>query len=154
MAGHELPLLLIGGFRHLIDEMQRRLAEQGHPGLRPAIGFAMQAISRGATTATALGQATGVSKQAASKTVDQLLALGYIEAGGDPADARRKVLRTTPHGVDMLQRSADILEDLRAEWVDEVGATQVDRLEATLRRLVGPAVIRPDDAGWLGADPR
>lgn len=154
MAGYELPLLMLGGFRHLIDEMQLRLAEEGHPGLRPAIGFAMQAISRGASTATALGQATGVSKQAASKTVDQLLAMGYIETVGDPADARRKVLRLTDHGIDMLQRSAEILEDLRSEWVNEVGATQVDRLEATLRRLVGPAVVRPEDAGWLGADPR
>ncbi|WP_353952443.1 MarR family winged helix-turn-helix transcriptional regulator [Knoellia sp. S7-12] len=154
MAGHELPLLLLGGFRHLIDEMHRRLAEDGHPGLRPAIGFAVQAISRGATTATALGQATGVSKQAASKTVDQLVALGYVFAEADSADARRKTLQLTAHGLDLVQRSGAVLEDLRQEWVDEVGATQVDRLEATLRRLVGPGAISPDVSGWLGADPR
>lgn len=154
MSGHELPLLLLGGFRHLIDEMHRRLARDGHPDLRPSIGFSVQAISRGAATATALGQATGVSKQAASKTVDQLIALGYVDAAADPADGRRKTLGLTDHGVDLVRRSAAVLDDLRQEWVDDVGATQVDRLEATLRRLVGPAAVSPDVTGWLGADPR
>lgn len=154
MAGHELPLLLLGGFRHLIDEMHRRLALQGHPGLRPAMGFAVQAISRGATTATTLGQAAGVSKQAASKTVDQLLALGYVSTQADANDARRKVLHLTDHGVDLVRRSGAVLDELRQEWVQEVGATQVDRLEATLGRLVGSDAFRTDVSGWLGADPR
>ena len=154
MSGHELPLLLLGGFRQLIDEMHRRLSAQGHPGLRPSTGFAVQAISLGAASATELGRATGVTKQAASKTVDQLLALGYVTAEADPMDARRKALRLTDHGIDLVRRSGAVLDDLRQEWVDEVGATQVDRLEATLGRLVGRAGLSPDVSGWLGAESR
>jgi len=42
--GFELPLLLFAGFRALIDALHAELAAQGHPGVRPAYGFAMQAI--------------------------------------------------------------------------------------------------------------
>ena len=39
--GFELPLLLFAGFRALIDALHAELAAQGHPGVRPAYGFAM-----------------------------------------------------------------------------------------------------------------
>ena len=42
--GFELPLLLFGGFRSIIDELHAELARRGHPDLRPAHGFALQAI--------------------------------------------------------------------------------------------------------------
>ncbi|MCO5997954.1 MarR family winged helix-turn-helix transcriptional regulator [Actinoallomurus rhizosphaericola] len=45
-----------------------------------------------------VGRRPGVSEQAAGKTVDRLEELGYAERAGDPADARRKVIRLTPTG--------------------------------------------------------
>ncbi|NUL07810.1 MarR family transcriptional regulator, partial [Streptomyces lunaelactis] len=74
--GYELPLLLFAGFRSLIDRLHAELAEQGHPDVRPAYGFAMQAIGAGGATASEVGRRLGVSKQAAGKTVDRLVALG------------------------------------------------------------------------------
>ncbi|KGN38080.1 MarR family transcriptional regulator [Knoellia subterranea KCTC 19937] len=147
-----MPLLLLGGFRQLIDEMHRRLAERGHPDLRPAIGFAVQAISHGATTASDLGRATGVSKQAASKTVDQLLSMGYVETVPDERDARRKALRLTARGVDLVTLSGAVLDDLRAEWVAVAGESAVGTLETTLRLLAGREGVRTDTAGWLVAE--
>ena len=63
--GWVLPLLLFGGFRTLIDRLHVELARQGHPDVRPAYGFAMQAIGRDGATASGLGRRLGVSKQAA-----------------------------------------------------------------------------------------
>ena len=74
--GWVLPLLLFGGFRALIDRLHDELARQGHPDMRPAYGFAMQAIGRDGATASELGRRLGVSKQAAGKTVDRLVQLG------------------------------------------------------------------------------
>ena len=45
--GFELPLLLFGGFRSIIDELHAELARRGHPDVRPAHGFALQAIGLG-----------------------------------------------------------------------------------------------------------
>src|SRR5919108_2904172 len=125
--GWMLPLLLFGGFRTLIDRLHAELARQGHPDMRPAYGFAMQAIGRDGATASELGRRLGVSKQAAGKTVDRLVELGYAERSADTADARRKLVRLTPRGDDALARPAAVFEQLRAAWAERLGA---DRLRA------------------------
>jgi hypothetical protein len=43
-AGYELPLLLFAGFRSVLDDLHAELARRGHPDMRPAHGFALQAI--------------------------------------------------------------------------------------------------------------
>jgi DNA-binding MarR family transcriptional regulator len=147
--GWMLPLLLFGGFRTLIDRLHAELARQGHPDVRPAHGFAMQAIGQDGATASELGRRLGVSKQAAGKTVDRLVELGYAERSADTADARRKLVRLTPRGYDALARSAAVFEQLRAEWAERLGIDHVRILEADLRAVVPPTAIRLDAASWL-----
>jgi DNA-binding MarR family transcriptional regulator len=144
-----LPLLLFGGFRTLIDRLHAELARQDHPDVRPAYGFAMQAIGRDGATASELGRRLGVSKQAAGKTVDRLVELGYAERTADADDARRKLVRLTPRGYDALARSAVVFEQLRAEWTEQLGADRVRALEAALRTVVPATAIRLDAASWL-----
>ncbi|HET6856487.1 MAG TPA: MarR family winged helix-turn-helix transcriptional regulator [Streptomyces sp.] len=148
--GYELPLLLFAGFRTLIDQLHAELAEQGHPEVRPAHGFALQAVGRDGATAGEVGRRLGVSKQAAGKTVERLEALGYVERADDPQDGRRKLVRLTPRGVDVLRRSAAIFDRLRAEWTERLGADRVAALEGDLREMTGPTNFRLDAAGWLG----
>lgn len=149
--GFELPLLLLGGFRTLIDRLHARLADEGHPDFRPAHGFAMQAIGARGATASEIGRRLGVSKQAAGKTVDRLLALGYAERADDPADARRKLVHLTPHGHAVLARSAAVFDELRAEWSTTLGADRVRALEADLRNVVpAETAFRLDATSWLG----
>lgn len=148
--GFELPLLLFAGFRSLIDQLHAELARQGHPDVRPAYGFAMQAVGRDGATASEVGRRLGVSKQAAGKTVDRLEGLGYVERVDDPADGRRKLVRLTPRGIDALVRSAVIFEELRARWAETLGASRLDALESDLSTMVPPGGIRLDVAGWFG----
>jgi DNA-binding MarR family transcriptional regulator len=148
--GYELPLLLFAGFRSLIDELHAELALRGHPDVRPAYGFAMQAIGIEGATASEIGRRLGVSKQAAGKTVDRLAALGYVERVDDQADGRRKLIRLTPRGVDSLRQAADIFDDLRARWVQTLGAARVAELETSLRTMVPAAGFPVDVPGWFG----
>ncbi|MFB7863862.1 MarR family winged helix-turn-helix transcriptional regulator [Streptomyces sp. NPDC056069] len=149
--GFELPLLLFAGFRTLIDGVHAELARQGHPDLRPAHGFALQAIGPEGSTASDIGRRLGVSKQAAGKTVDRLLALGYAARTDDPADARRKLVRLTPHGVDALVRSAVVFDALRAEWAARLGRDRVRDMETALRAVVpAETTFRLDATSWLG----
>lgn len=148
--GFELPLLLAGAFRGLIDELHRRLAERGHPDLRPAYGFALQAIGSDGTTLSEAGRRLGVSKQAATKTVGKLVELGYVERAVDPGDARAVRITITRRGRDCLQASAEIFEDLRREWVRELGADRVRALEDDLSTMVSQAEVHLGDLpGWL-----
>ncbi|PWR12885.1 MarR family transcriptional regulator [Micromonospora acroterricola] len=148
--GFQLPLLLLAGFRTLIDDLHAELARQGHPELRPLHGFVLQAVGVDGTTATELGQRLGISKQAAGKTVDRLVAVGYLDRVDDPRDARRKLITMTPHGVDGLRRSAEIFDRLRERWVEALGPERVDALEDDLRAVAAPNWFRLDVPGWFG----
>ncbi|MFI0411352.1 MarR family winged helix-turn-helix transcriptional regulator [Actinomadura sp. 3N508] len=149
--GYELPLRLFLAFRVIIDEVHAELAEQGHPGLRPMHGFVFQAIGPDGTTAVELGRRLGVSKQAAGKMIESLERAGYVERAADPADARRKLVRLTAHGVDSLARSARIFDRVRDDWVERLGAGRVRALEDDLRRVTPDDPWRLDVPGWFGS---
>jgi DNA-binding MarR family transcriptional regulator len=148
--GFELPLLLFGGFRSVIDELHAELARRGHPDLRPAHGFAMQAIGMAGATATETGRRLGISKQAAGKTIDRLEELGYAHRAEDRADRRRKLVRLTPKGIAALESSAMIFNDIRARWAGELGADRLAALESSLREMVPSDIPRLDAPGWFG----
>jgi DNA-binding MarR family transcriptional regulator len=148
--GFELPLLLFAGFRSIIDELHSELARRGHPDLRPAHGFAMQAVGLGGTTATEAARRLGVSKQAAGKTFDRLAELGYVERLDDAADRRRKLVRLTPRGIEALTASAMIFSEIRAKWAAELGATRLAELETSLREMAPTEIFRLDVPGWFG----
>jgi DNA-binding MarR family transcriptional regulator len=148
--GYELPLLLAGGFRLLIDELHEHLAEQGHPELRPVHGFALQAVGTDGATISEIGRRLGVSKQAAAKTVAGLENLGYVERQADPSDGRAYRVVLTRRGTDALAASARIFDQLRRRWVRRLGRDRVAALEDDLERIAGPAGVRLADLpGWL-----
>lgn len=148
--GFQLPLLLLAGFRTLIDDLHAELARQGHPELRPLHGFVLQAVGMDGTTATELGQRLGISKQAAGKTVDRLVEVGYLERMDDPRDARRRLVRVTPRGADGLRRSAEIFDELRRQWTERLGEDRVDAIEDDLRTMASTNWFRLDMPGWFG----
>ncbi|HET6260556.1 MarR family winged helix-turn-helix transcriptional regulator [Pseudonocardia sp.] len=148
--GFELPLRLLLGFRVLIDGLHAELARQGHPDVRPAHGFVLQAVGHQGTTAVELGRRLGVTKQAAAKHVEALERLGYLRRAADAADARRKLIRLTDRGMDCLARSARIFDELRAEWGATLGEDRMRALEADLRTMTPETPLRLDFPGWFG----
>lgn len=134
--GWELGVGLLAAARALFDELHRRLAEQGHADLRPAHGYAFQAMGASGATASELAARLRISKQAAGQMTAELERLGYVRRRTDSADARRRPLVLTARGVDALSRSEAILADLRREWASRAGASSLDEAAATLDRLV------------------
>ncbi|MFF2408355.1 MarR family winged helix-turn-helix transcriptional regulator [Streptomyces sp. NPDC058092] len=150
VAGFELPMLLFAGFRSIIDELHRELAECGFPDTRPAYGYALQAVGRDGATASEIGRRLGVSKQAAGKTVEKLEGLGYVQRVDDPEDGRRKLVRLTARGFDLLVKSAEGFDRLRADWVRVLGEDRVRALEDDLRTMAPGGAFRLDVPGWFG----
>ena len=148
VPGWQLALLLLAGFRDLVDETHRCLAEQGHAGARPAHGFALQAIGDGATNAE-VATRLAVTKQAAAKTIASLEREGYVERSGDTADARRVIVRPTTRGVEFLNLSAAAFEQAVTAWRHRAGNEAVDGLGNTLHQL-GLTLGRFDLAAWSG----
>ena len=77
-------------------------------------------------------------------------ALGYVERVDDPRDARSKLIRLTPRGVDSLAQPAEIFDRLRARWVEQLGADRVRLIESSLRTVVPAEIFPVDVPGWFG----
>ena len=149
--GFELPLLLLGAFRTIIDELHAELARLGHPGARPIHGFALQAVGPDGVTIGELGRRLGVSKQAAAKTAKNLEEIGYAARSPHPDDGRSAVLTRTELGTEMLRLSALIFERQREHWAELLGAERLGTLEDDLAALAGrrPGSAMSELPGWF-----
>src|ERR1700683_1881131 len=148
-SGADLALLLLGGFRVLVDDAVLELAERGYEDVRPVHDFAMRAIAAGADNASELGRRLSVSKQAAAKTVAVLEERGYVAREADPLDARRKRLQVTALGFEVMRVGEAVFDELRDKWKRKIGAKQVERLESDLAALVGASPVRLETPGWI-----
>ncbi|GAA3661705.1 MarR family winged helix-turn-helix transcriptional regulator [Microbacterium marinilacus] len=151
-SGADLALLLLSGYRALVEDATTELAARGHEDFRPVHDFAMRAIAAGADSASELGRRLSVSKQAAAKTIATLQERGYVSRGEDPRDARRKRIEVTPLGWEAMHEGEAIFDALRGDWADRIGVEQLEALEARLSTLVGDAAVRPEAAGRAAQD--
>jgi DNA-binding MarR family transcriptional regulator len=151
--GAELALLLLGGFHSMTDEVIAQLAVRGHPGVRPVHEFALGAIDAGADTPSELGRRLSVSKQAAAKTIAVMQRLGYVEIEPDPVDGRRRRIRVTPRGRDMVAIGSALFDDVRERWAAQIGAQQLNALQVHLGHLVTPRPLGPEDLARIADAP-
>ena len=148
-SGADLALLLLGGFRSLVDAAIVELAARGYEDVRPVHDFAMRAIAAGADNTAELGRRLAVSKQAAAKTVAVLQQRGYVTRDADPFDARRKRLEVTGLGFEVLREGETIFNELRDQWQERIGSASLETMEEHLATLVGPLPASSDTPGWM-----
>jgi DNA-binding MarR family transcriptional regulator len=151
-SGADLALLLLGGFRTLVDAANAELAERGHEDVRPVHDFAMRAIAAGADSASELGRRLSITKQSAAKTIAVLQERGYVTRDTDPRDGRRKRLQVTALGFDVMRQGEEVFDELRDQWARQIGADELDRIEDHLTALVGAQPVRFDTPGWIARD--
>jgi DNA-binding MarR family transcriptional regulator len=151
-SGADLALLLLGGFRTLVDAAMAELAERGHEDVRPVHDFAMRAIAAGADSASELGRRLSITKQSAAKTIAVLQERGYVTRDTDPRDGRRKRLQVTALGFDVMRQGEAVFDELRDQWAQQIGAAELDRIEDHLTALAGAQPVRFDTPGWIARD--
>src|ERR1700732_2048864 len=120
-SGADLALLLLGGFRALVDDAIEQLAQRGYEDVRPVHDFAMRAIAAGADNASELGRRLSVSKPAAAKTGAGVEEGGVVARGADPLDARRKRVQVTALGFEVMRVGEAVFDELRDKWKQKIG---------------------------------
>jgi DNA-binding MarR family transcriptional regulator len=131
-----LARLLAIAYRQLIDDLHLRLRERGWQDVRPAYGFVLLAARDAPVTVSGLADGLGVTKQAASKLAESMVADGYLQRGDEAEDARRRPLILSPDGHRLLAEVEDIYTELESGWAQRIGADAVERLRADLVAVV------------------
>jgi DNA-binding MarR family transcriptional regulator len=93
----------------------------------------VSALLDGEAAAADLASSMGISKQAVSQLVSQLVSLGYVSQERDRRDARRRLLQLSDRGKDAAEVVTATVADLEARLATHLGGDELEHL----RRLLG-----------------
>ena len=127
-------VLFLVAHRAMEQRVLERVQQSGHP-VTQAQGRLAARIGPDGTRLTELAAAAQVTKQTAGSLVDQLEKAGYVERVPDPTDARARLVRLAPRGLEVVEVARGVEAEIRSEWEDHLGAPAYAELEATMARL-------------------
>ncbi|MCZ4096617.1 MarR family transcriptional regulator [Streptomyces sp. SID13666] len=134
-------LAAAGGLTAVIHE---GVVARGFDDLRPAHGFAFARLAPGGATAADLAEHLGVSRQAASQMVEELVGKGYVERRPHPDDARARLVVLTDRGWACTRAAEAAAADAVRPWAALLGERRLQALRDDLARLAPGGPIRPN----------
>jgi DNA-binding MarR family transcriptional regulator len=130
-----LGSLLREPFLAMTDHLHRRLAERGHPQIRPAHGTVFQFLDDDGTRVGVLAERAQMTKQSMAELVAHLEAHGYVERVPDPTDRRARLVRTTAAGRAVFPLAREAMGEVEARWTARLGEPGMRRLRELLEEL-------------------
>jgi DNA-binding MarR family transcriptional regulator len=131
-----LPALLNEVKDAAVAELHRRLADEGHPDIRPGHGCVFRFVEEEGSRLTDLAERAGLTKQAVGEVVADLEGMGYVERVPDPADGRAKIIRLTDKGRDGQRAAKRLFAQIERRWAEEVGEELLTSLRRALESIV------------------
>ena len=132
--------VLVTQFQHSIhDELFTRLAEEGHPGLRPRHAAVLAYLDEDGIRATELARLSGRHKQVIGRLVDELEELGYVKREPDPRDRRAKLVVPTNQGLEQLRLGDQIVAEIEHRHAAAAGPKVYAEFRNILRGVVARA---------------
>lgn len=138
-----LTAALLAAAGDLTSRINDGVVARGFEGVRPAHGFAFARLAPDGATATDLAAHLGVTKQAASQLVDELVRKGYVERRPHPGDARARLVVLTELGWACTRAAEEAAADAVRPWVELLGEGEVRVLCDRLRRIAPYGPLRP-----------
>lgn len=132
-----LSLSHLAGFVGIFADRQvmAELERQGFGDLRRSHGFLVQHLLRGPHSVGELAKLLGVTQQAVSKTVSELVRAGYVETAlGD--DARFRLVQLAERGRQAVQVSRRGRQKLERKLVSALGEARYDQTKRALVQLL------------------
>ncbi|MFJ9864787.1 MarR family winged helix-turn-helix transcriptional regulator [Streptomyces sp. NPDC101165] len=134
-------LLAVAG--DLTQRIHDGVEARGFTDIRPAHGFAFARLAPGGATVTDLAAHLGVTKQAASQLVDEIVRKGYVERRPHPEDARARLIVLTEQGWACTRAAEEAAAEVVGAWVELLGEGEVRALRERLTRIAPYGPIRP-----------
>jgi DNA-binding MarR family transcriptional regulator len=130
-----LRQLLLRASRVINQDVTAVLRAAGFEDLKNSQVFCLAHIDLDGTSIVDLAERSHVSKQAASKLVGELVALGLLSTSRAVSDGRAILVQFTPRGRSMMMLSFELFADLEREYSRRLGAQTYTALKRGLRTL-------------------
>ncbi|MEV4155697.1 MarR family transcriptional regulator [Nocardia salmonicida] len=142
-ANADLPLLLLAAAAEVTKAVHAGVTAAGFTDIRPTHGFAFVRMAPDGATVGEIAEHLGVTKQAASQLVDELVTKGYADRNPHPRDARARLITLTDRGWACTRAADAALAEFTQTWSDTLGAATLTQVGAALSRVVTPGRVRP-----------
>ncbi|MFC3577342.1 MarR family winged helix-turn-helix transcriptional regulator [Streptomyces yaanensis] len=134
-------LLAVAG--ELTQRIHDGVVARGFEGSRPAHGFAFARLAPHGATVTELAAHLGVTKQAASQLVDEIVRKGYAERRPHPEDARARLVVLTERGWACTRAAEEAAAEAVRPWAELLGEAEMRTLQRQLLRIAPHGPIKP-----------
>ncbi|GAA1143620.1 MarR family winged helix-turn-helix transcriptional regulator [Kitasatospora gansuensis] len=138
-----IPPLLIALTADVVHEIDAGVRRRGFDDVRPTHGFAFARLAPGGATVNELAEHLGVSKQAASQMVEELVRKGYVERHPHPTDARARLIQLTARGWECTRAADAAAAEAVVPWASVLGPERLRQLHDDLARLAPSGPLRP-----------
>ncbi|GAA2236862.1 MULTISPECIES: MarR family winged helix-turn-helix transcriptional regulator [Kitasatospora] len=138
-----LPPLLLSLAADLVRAIDDGVRERGFDDVRPAHGFAFARLAPDGASVGELAEHLGVTKQAASQLVEELVRKGYVERRPHPGDARARLVVLTERGWACTRAADRAAAEAVRPWAAVLGEERLRGLRDDLARLAPSGRLRP-----------
>ncbi|MEU6272220.1 MarR family winged helix-turn-helix transcriptional regulator [Streptomyces populi] len=138
-----LSAALLAAAGELTQRIHEGVVARGFEGVRPAHGFAFARLAPDGATVGDVAAHLGVTKQAASQLVEELVRKGYVERRPHPDDARARLVVLTELGWACTRAAEEAAADAVRAWAEVVGEDEMRALHACLAGIAPYGPIRP-----------
>ena len=122
-----------------VGQMAEQLAAMGYHDYRRSDAAVMRLLQRGPMSIGRLGQASGVTRQAARKIVNGLERRGFATTSRDESDSRQINIRLTNEGMQYAGAVVAVIERLNSELSARVDSADLATAESVLRTVIAHA---------------
>ena len=136
MIEPDFAILITAANRCVADRLVDAVAAVGGDRMRPSFGFVLRAVAAEEPSVSRLAELLGVTKQAASRLVDDMVTLGFLQRSDSPGDRRQKRLHLSPTGERIRERALAESREMEEELRRRFGDAQVDGLRQLLIHFV------------------
>lgn len=140
------PLLMLDLVRTLYwfdEQLQARLDARGWGRLGRSQSLILANVANGETRAARMAENLGVSRQAMSQFLTEMVERKLLELAPDPDDKRARIVRFAPESQAIRGDAQQVLRELESELEKAVGRENLEALRQGLRNFLGGSETPP-----------
>ncbi len=122
--------------RHFTRQVLQKLASDGIEDITLRHFVIIPYIDHEGIRAVDIARQVGISKQAVSKLVDELVQKGYLELKPDPSDGRAYLVSMSEKGNDFLKLAIKYTQQVEKKWGKQVGEKEFKIMKAAMSTLL------------------
>ena len=135
-------------------QVQTRLVELGHGGVRPGHLVLVLNLQRGGERSSELARQAGITKQSMGELVRELEALDYVERRSDPRDGRALIVLPTGRGLMLSAHARQAVAEVEADFARRLGPKRYGDLRRALPELAATGTTADGPGAAKESSPR